>query len=87
YERAIALYTTLLGAGAPRVQSLESALIANEWIHGNVDGLMPRIDRLLARIGTDPKTTDAKNARLGQLNAQTVTATNLGDLDRADASA
>jgi len=87
YAAAIALYGEALGRRSPHVLRLEAAAISNEWMHGNVDGLMPRIDALLDEIPAGSDDAELRAARWKVLDAKVVTAVDTGDLPLARASA
>ena len=86
YGKAAELYRRLYGEGSPKVLQVEGGDIANEWVQGNVDGIMPRIDRLLAAIGDKP-TPELRDTRWSALDGKACVADLVGDLASARASA
>ena len=82
YAKAAQLYRRLDGEGSPRVLQVEGGDIANEWVQGNVDGLMPRIDRLLAAVGTKP-VPELRDTRWAALDGKASIADLVGDSQAA----
>lgn len=86
YGKAATLYRRLYGDDSPQELRVEGGDIANEWVQGNVDGLMPRIDRLLGAIGDKPA-KELQDTRWSTLDGKATVADLLGDLESARASA
>ena len=86
YRKAAELYARMYGDRSPRALAVEAGAISNKWQHGNLDGLLPRIDHLLATIGTEA-TPDLQRIRWSVLDSKVVIADSLGDLPMARTSA
>lgn len=86
YGKAANLYRRLYGEASPQALRVEGGDIANEWVQGNVDGLMVRIDRLLGAIGEHP-TKALQDTRWAALDGKASVAGLIGDLESARASA
>ena len=86
FGKAAALYRRLYGETSPQVLRVEGGDIANEWVQGNIEGLMPRIDRLLELIGERPA-KELQDTRWSTLDGKATVADLLGDMESARASA